>query len=145
MVAEDFLSLLVSQLIARLPMLLVELLGALIAVLSWRRAPRACLMLLLACLGLFGVSLVLALAWPLLIRMRMEAGWAAERYAFILSAFNLAGSLVNAALFLVVVFAVITGREPAAAPRRPLGRDDEERLPRRAEPPIDPTGIQNRL
>lgn len=104
-----------AQFAIQVPLLLVWLVGIVLALLWWQRAPKVALVTCVAC-GLFlldaliGTAIVVALP-----NMLSERGQSAVQIG---TAFGLVGmvrSLLHAALWVAVLFAIFSGRVAAPA------------------------------
>ena len=102
-----------AQYAIQAPMLLVWLAGMALALLWWQRAPKVALATCVVC-GLFLldalIGTAIAVALP---SMLIERGQSSAQIGTAFGLIGIVRSLLHAALWVVVLFAIFSGRGPA--------------------------------
>lgn len=101
---------LLSQLAVQSPLLFCYVAGMVAALIMWGRQPRAALLTLVGCAGLVVVTVGQAVLQILLIDSTARATRTTAQMSQMLVVLALAGSLLRAAAFGAVLFAVFVGR-----------------------------------
>lgn len=106
------------MLLGTTPTLLAALVGGGVATLLWRRAPRSALLVLLACAGLFVVTLFGAWLMGWWLPAARAAGDASVGHlAQLLGIWGVCSSLLHGALIGLLIWAAFAGRQlPRAIP-----------------------------
>ena len=104
-----------AQYAIQAPMLLVWLIGMALALLWWQRAPKVAAATLIAC-GLFlADALVGTFITVVLPRLLVDRGQSAAQVGTAFALVGIVRSLLHAALWCAVLFAIFSGRGPAPA------------------------------
>jgi hypothetical protein len=106
------------------------LLGMFLALVWWRRHPKASLLALLGLGAFFLLSLVMiafwSLAWPMLVSSAMRSGESPEFLFHVVSpAVRAVYALVSAGLWGLILWAIFARRPPVPQPMRPLPDRDQ--------------------
>jgi hypothetical protein len=113
---ESTLVFFLSQLLSQGPMLLAYLVGAILALVFWRRCPSPARLTLIATLLLLVVSLVQSFLVSFFVQARVDQGWSYEQVGLIMAVLGLVASLIRVTAFALLLTAVFMGRKvtPAA-------------------------------
>jgi hypothetical protein len=104
-----------TQYAVQAPMLLAWLVGMALALLWWQRAPKVAAVTLIAC-GLFlADALVGTFITVMLPRMLLDRGQGAAQVGTAFALVGVVRSLLHAALWCAVLFAIFSGRGPVPA------------------------------
>ena len=102
-----------AQYAIQAPMLLVWLAGMALALLWWQRAPRVALATGVAC-GLFLLDALIGTALSVALpSMLIERGQSSAQIGTAFGLIGIVRSLLHAALWVAVLFAIFSGRGPA--------------------------------
>jgi len=107
----EFITQIMTRLLWSLPMLLVYGAGAVLAIVFWKRCPRACLLALIACLVLIAGSLFsnVASTWLFWVAVR-RYGWSSKVYTAASTVISIAGTVIHAGGIGLLLAAVFAGR-----------------------------------
>jgi hypothetical protein len=106
-----------SVLLIQLPVLLVWLVGLVLAIVYWKRHPRVSLLALIGLAGLFIANVLGSLVslWlPLIVEQTGLPG-GMQQYALINAIRTIAGSLISAVFWVLVIAAIFGGRRKPEA------------------------------
>jgi hypothetical protein len=105
------ITLVVGQLLPRLPVLLVYLAGLILAMRLYGRYPTVCLLTMISLLLLVVLNLVGALAyWYLFFEAPQRAGWSIEHSARLLGILGVASGILQGVAMGLLLAAVFIGR-----------------------------------
>ena len=116
---QGTLTVALGSLAAQLPVLLVWVAGAALALAHWRRHPRVSLLTLVG-LGILMTNALVGTFLSVWLPMtaRQEWGMSIQRMGYVLATVGFARSLIGAAGWSLVLAAIFTGRDPHAWPEK---------------------------
>ena len=102
-----------AQYAVQAPLLLIWLVGIALALVWWQRAPKVALVTCIAC-GLFLLDALIGTAISVALpSMMMDNGRSATQVGTAFALIGILRSLLHAALWVAVLFAIFSGRGPA--------------------------------
>ena len=104
---------LLAQILIQVPILFVSSVGVILAVVFWSRAPRPCLLTLIAMALLLIATVSILCIQGYANHAQSEHYWDIAQYSQIMSATAILGSVVRAVAVALLLGAVVSGR-PAA-------------------------------
>jgi hypothetical protein len=105
-----------GQLAIQAPMILIWLVGMALALLWWQRAPRVALATCVAC-GLFVLDALIGTAITVALpSMLIEQGQSSAQIGTAFGVIGALRSLLHAALWIAILFAIFSGRRAQARP-----------------------------
>jgi hypothetical protein len=108
-------SYLTQQLLYQLPLLLVCTTGLILSLVFFRKSTGPSILTLIASGIVLLSSIAIALIQSYLVQARLEQGWSTAQYARLTSLVAIAGSIVRAGGFGLLLAAVFIGRKRAAS------------------------------
>jgi hypothetical protein len=129
------------------PLTLVWLAGAIMALVTWKRHPSVSLLALLACLLLLFSVVAGSVAQIWIINQQGSLGWSGQQVGMWLSVLGIARTGLSTVGYILLLCAVFNGRGWSGQPYRPGSLDVSLRPPRGPEPedePRDSKDIQKR-
>jgi hypothetical protein len=111
----DILFPILSQLAIQAPLIVVWLVGMVLALMWWQRAPRVAAVTCAACAVFMADALIGSFVSVALPSMLLQRGQGPSQLGFAFAAIGIIRSLLHTALWCGILFAIFSGRGPAPA------------------------------